>query len=128
VERRGSDLAAVSRALLALQPSDAPAYLQRQVPELFSSHPDGSLWFVDVDPLLSKRLSLLPHTSRFRSASRLRGRTVCLSRHRGRRVSLSSVLWWSAGLVSEDQPVWRSGRGTTMPPGWCVLFGTRRMA
>jgi hypothetical protein len=29
------------------------------VPELFSSHPDGSLWFVDVDPLLSKRLSLL---------------------------------------------------------------------
>jgi hypothetical protein len=58
-ERPGADLAAVSMALLALQPSDAPAYLQRQVPELFSSHPDGSLWFVDVDPLLSRRLSLL---------------------------------------------------------------------
>jgi hypothetical protein len=57
--RPGSDLAAVSSTIFSLPPARVPGYLQAQVPDLFEAHPEGSLWFVHTDSLLSRRLAVL---------------------------------------------------------------------
>jgi len=57
--RRGSEFAAISATLTALFPEEVPGYLQRQVPLLFNEFNDGSLWFFEVDRLLTRRIALL---------------------------------------------------------------------
>jgi len=57
--RPGSDLAAVSATIFSLPPARVPGYLQAQAPGLFEAHPEGSLWFVHTDSLLSRRLGVL---------------------------------------------------------------------
>lgn len=56
--RRGSDLAAVSATIAALPPEEIPDYLPGQIQEFFQAFPDGSLWFMEVDSLLARRLGL----------------------------------------------------------------------
>lgn len=57
--RRGSELVAVQATLTSLPLDDLPAYLTEQVPELFKTFPDGSLWFLETDRLLPARMSVL---------------------------------------------------------------------
>jgi hypothetical protein len=57
--RRGAEFAAISATITGLDPSDVPGYLQQQVPLLFDEFKEGSLWFFEVDPLLTRRVALL---------------------------------------------------------------------
>lgn len=55
----GSDLAALSTKLFALEGKEAASFLPGQMKGLFGAYPKGSLWFLETDPLLSHRLGAL---------------------------------------------------------------------
>lgn len=57
--RPETGVAALKAMFLATPLNDIPAFLTREMPVLFDAYPDGSLWFVQADPLLSSRFTLL---------------------------------------------------------------------
>jgi hypothetical protein len=57
--RRGAEFAAISATITGLDPSEVPGYLQQQMPLLFDEFKEGSLWFFEVDRLLTRRIALL---------------------------------------------------------------------
>ena len=56
--RRGADLAAVRSHLMVLPVADVADYLSRKAPQLLEPYPEGSFWFLTVDPLITQRLAL----------------------------------------------------------------------
>jgi hypothetical protein len=55
----GGALAALSLKLATLRVEEMPAFLTAQAPLLFESLPEGSLWYVSVDPVLIHRLAVM---------------------------------------------------------------------
>lgn len=56
--RPGSEFVAIEAKLGAAPIQAVPEFLSQQVPALFETFPLGSLWFMETDGLLSRRLSL----------------------------------------------------------------------
>lgn len=55
----GADIEAIRSTVLALPVAEVPEYLTAQLPPLFEVFPEGSLWFLEVDHLLVRRMSLM---------------------------------------------------------------------
>jgi hypothetical protein len=58
-KRPETEFAWLSPMLLATPIEEVPAFLTQQMTALFEAYPDGSLWFVRSDDLLSGRFSLM---------------------------------------------------------------------